>query len=221
MAKFVNFNICCFDNLKTIIRNGYTRKVRDLLKGQGLEFLSSSERRQAMLNSKIKVSTFEMPSLHKVHTLRQSVNNRSCDIVEVAETPDFLEKVAKLYGVDRVPSLPPQIDRKNYCINKAGQEIGYFTMLYSDGAIRVGNFAIVPEQRSSRSVMEALLSLRDEVAVLAKKTGAKKVKAEVDIKNPELLSLYKRFGFQPISKFELEGPMGMNMGGQYLIEALI
>ena len=69
--------------------------------------------------------------------------------------------------------------------------------------------------------MEALISLRDEVATLAKKTGARKVKAEVDVDKPELLSLYKRFGFEPISKVEFENPFGVNIGGQFLLEATI
>ena len=88
-----------------IICNGYTRQGRNLLRGQGIEGLSTNEKVQAMLHTKIKVSEFDIPATHKVNPLRNSVNNGACELVEATEKSDFMTKVTSLYGLDDVPDI--------------------------------------------------------------------------------------------------------------------
>ena len=125
MASFARINTWGYSELRTIIKNGFTRKNRLLLKGQGLEGLPPSQKVVAMMSSKLNTSTFEIPTNHRIKSLTKTVNKGVCKATECSDTAEFFTKVANLYGINRVPEVPPGLIVKNYSIAKAGKEIGF------------------------------------------------------------------------------------------------
>lgn len=89
---------------------------------------------------------------------------------------------------------------KNFVIKQKGKNIGYFSVKIENGVLNVGNYVIYPEYKNSRVSMNAILTVRDRIIETAKLEGITVIKADVDASSPQLLGLYKRFGFQPTER---------------------
>ncbi len=118
----------------------------------------------------------------------------------VKDKKNFFDTVGKLFNKSREEIIDAEKlfskTALNYAIKEQGKTIGYFSIEINDGVLSVGNYVLFPQYRGKRSSMNAILTVRDRVIEQAKQNGIKVIEADVDVSNPQLLGLYKRFGFQ-------------------------
>ena len=127
--------------------------------------------------------------------LCKNMSYKTREIIDPEERQQFLDYVSKSFkeeirGVDELPNFI-----RNFVIEKDGKTIGYYSLSQFGDALEIGNYIILPEYRKTRHSLEAILTLRDEVEKFAKELGVREVKVEVDIDNPHLVGMYKKFGF--------------------------
>jgi len=122
----------------------------------------------------------------------------------ISDTNGFNAEIGKLFGISEKEIFEAGEscveNVKNFVIKQKGKNIGYFSIKIKNGELNVGNYVVYPEYRNSRVSMNAILTVRDRIIETAKQEGIKVVKADVDASNPQLLGLYKRFGFQPTER---------------------
>lgn len=112
----------------------------------------------------------------------------------------FFDAIGKLFSISKDEIIEAeQFCRDNvvnYIIKEKGKIIGYFSIETKDRALNVCNYVLLPQYRGTKSSMNAILTVRDRVIESARQSGIKVIEADVDANNPQLLGLYKRFGFQ-------------------------
>lgn len=130
-------------------------------------------------------------------TLRKSANFTS-EVVK--DKNEFFDTIGKFFNKSKDEIIDAEQlcsdNAMNYVIKEKGEIIGYFSTEIKNGALNVGNYVLLPQYRGTKSSMNAILTVRDRVIESAKENGIKVIKADVDANNPQLLGLYRRFGFQ-------------------------
>ena len=118
----------------------------------------------------------------------------------VRDKKSFFDTIGKLFSKSKDEIITSEQicsdNVINYAIKENGKIIGYFSTETKEGALNVGNYVLFPQYRGTKTSMNAILTVRDRVIKIAEQSGVKVIKADVDASNPQLLGLYKRFGFQ-------------------------
>lgn len=123
------------------------------------------------------------------------------EAIETNETQ--INALTKAFNLDKDAIIKGLSQGRNFTIKHEGKTIGYYSLMTEKDCLNIGNFTILPEYRNSKSAMNALLTLRDSAIETAREQGFKTVRVDVDVKNPQLLGLYQRFGFEPANKYSL------------------
>lgn len=207
------------NQLRRIINNGYVKKARQMLKSQ-VKGMSDDEIFNAMSLSKIDVNPFSYNSKHRVNSWIHAKNPGTCNVSRENCTDTFNDAVVRLFGeVDTAYDTGDTI--KNFVVKKDGKNIGIFSLDIIDDTIRIGNFGIEQEYRGSRVVLDALLAIRDSIVEFAKTSGIPKIITEVNDGNKQLLSLYQRFGFNPVAEINFHSPFMRIDSVQHLLEVTV
>ena len=85
-----------------------------------------------------------------------------------------------------------------YAIKDAnGQVIGYYQLEpIEDGELYIHSIAVRSDLRNSKISYNALKQMQENITKFAQENNVKKVTLDVDADKPELVKLYKRFGFE-------------------------
>src|SRR5574344_169282 len=87
---------------------------------------------------------------------------------------------------------------KTYSIkSKNGNVVGYFQLEpIKNGELYIYSIAVEKGLRNTKSSYKALSQMKEEITKIAKEQNVEKVSLDVDANKPELVKLYKKFGFE-------------------------
>ena len=142
------------------------------------------------INNKLNTEVASVEDLKAIHKIELEIFNSSYEI-----SSDFETYKAEL-ELEEVSTYAIKSDN--------GEVIGYYQLEpVENGELYIHSMAVRSDLQKTKTSYAAIKQIQEDITKFAQENNVKTVTLDVDVNKPELVKLYKKFGFQIVNKISM------------------